>query len=765
MRKAIFSCVKVRMKSSFVITAFLLVFGFLAEARAAGPTTVAYDPGGGIATQILTRDNSPYVISGGCADNTLRRGKTLAIEAGVVVKFQPPEYCNGGTRPTQILVYGDLFVKGTPADPVVFTSWHDSDAQPAAASSTSPRPQPGDWGRIQLGGTAADSQVSIEYAEFRYGGGNVSAMLVASSPAPKTLFLDHLEFASSSSYGITTYVPLAIHHSRFYGHALGAINADPAPGAVPAQTVRGENNWWGHASGPSASSNPGGRGQRFTGNVSYRPWLGQGTVPEPVIIIPGILGTELKKAGELIWPNVGRMLFDRGDDFMDVLKMKDNGDPSDSGVEPGRGIRSYEIGPKTVSDYLDSLMAEFSAAGYVENESLFVFPYDWRVDARITAQGLKDRIDDILAESGAARVDLVAHSLGGIIAKSYLYAHPDAPVDAAVFAGTPHWGAPEAAKTLLWGDDLGMRFIIPFLSPKKIGEISRTMPSVYQLLPSAAYTDRFGSYLVDETKNKTFSAAESQSWLVSQGLKKPFFDFAAALHTPEFDAFAPEGARTYSLSGCARPTVGQIIKKNSAAKKSVYAVNFVAGDGTVPVGSSDALAKAENFYVPGAAHRRLLSQAPLRRLAVDLVSGSYRPEDLPDTIRRHAAGCSLGGRLLAAAGPAIVHVYAPDGSHAGPNDAGGMDYLEDVAYASVPQSTAVFLPENNAGYTVEIAGSETGTVDLKVSEVGFRDYQNRFLSRAAGGPRDNRTFSRRPFRRFGFDCWGLRGGGGHNSRA
>lgn len=49
-------------------------------------------------------------------------------------------------------------------------------------------------------------------------------------------------------------------------------------------TVKAERNWWGHQSGPTITSNPGGSGQPVVGEVDFAPWLCEGTDSQPDVI-------------------------------------------------------------------------------------------------------------------------------------------------------------------------------------------------------------------------------------------------------------------------------------------------------------------------------------------------------------------------------------------------------------------------------------------------------------------------------------------------
>lgn len=125
--------------------------------------------------------------------------------------------------------------------------------------------------------------------------------------------------------------------------------------------------------------------------------------PEPVIIVPGIMGS---------WNISGH----------------------------------WQIDP--IFHTYDNLMEALIAAGYKESSliedkpTLFTFPYDWRQDNNITAGLLKERIQQVKEISGRDKVDIIAHSMGGLVARSYIEdSDYQNDIDQVIFLGTPHMGA------------------------------------------------------------------------------------------------------------------------------------------------------------------------------------------------------------------------------------------------------------------------------------------------------------------------------------
>jgi len=123
-----------------------------------------------------------------------------------------------------------------------------------------------------------------------------------------------------------------------------------------------------------------------------------------------------------------------------------------------------------------------------------VFDYDWRRDLQRTAADLDLLIESIRADHGdpELRVDIVAHSMGGLIARYFLrYGGADvlndnelaptmygaAKVRRAILLGTPNLGTVDAIRALIQGRRLGLRTIDP--------ETLASMPSMFQLFPHA----------------------------------------------------------------------------------------------------------------------------------------------------------------------------------------------------------------------------------------------------------------------------------------
>ena len=200
----------------------------------------------------------------------------------------------------------------------------------------------------------------------------------------------------------------------------------------------------------------------------------QASSTKVLIYIPGITGTELRNPDDpddYYWPSVNDL---------DEL---DYSNDLDTGGLLGWSTSEYKRGVFNV--YGD-------AEEYFEDEGYEVlpFPYDWRDDNADTADELADFIQDVKDEYNVSKVDIVAHSMGGLVAKRYILDHKNShSVRRFVSIGTPYFGSPESFLNL----QSGMRK----LGIKAVDEdIIRTIPAVYQLLPNKSFFNVYNTAYV-----------------------------------------------------------------------------------------------------------------------------------------------------------------------------------------------------------------------------------------------------------------------------
>lgn len=203
----------------------------------------------------------------------------------------------------------------------------------------------------------------------------------------------------------------------------------------------------------------------------------------PVIVIPGITASDLEDDYPLRTDTIWSMVFNK--EYEKISLHPD--DLRYEAIEPARVFpgRIFEI----YNDLIKALRHELSPRAD-RPTPVFAFPYDWRADIRITAQRLGAFVEEVLARTrllkhyaGAEnlRVDLVGHSMGGLVISEYLSQFQGrARAGKVVTIGTPFLGAVEAVVKIT----TGMSLLSGDAPTERERETARVTPAVYQLLPS-----------------------------------------------------------------------------------------------------------------------------------------------------------------------------------------------------------------------------------------------------------------------------------------
>jgi len=92
--------------------------------------------------------------------------------------------------------------------------------------------------------------------------------------------------------------------------------------------------------------------------------------------------------------------------------------------------------------YVNNGAVWFFTGRALEAQGYRVFTIDQPPFASIDTMGVRlaERVNDVLARTGASRLTLVAHSMGGLICRAYLRSHGGTRIDRLVTMGSPHHG-------------------------------------------------------------------------------------------------------------------------------------------------------------------------------------------------------------------------------------------------------------------------------------------------------------------------------------
>jgi pimeloyl-ACP methyl ester carboxylesterase len=234
------------------------------------------------------------------------------------------------------------------------------------------------------------------------------------------------------------------------------------------------------------------------GSLALAPWsraLGaESRVKDLIILLPGITGSVLQKNKKDVWAvtteSVGGALTTFGRN-LEGLELKE--DPQD--VEDlGDGVVATGLFPDVhlipgfwKIDGYGSVRAALSQRLKLDGAQNYIeFPYDWRRDNRVAARKLARLVPAWLAQwkkvsgNDDAKVVLIAHSMGGLVARYYLeclegwrYARK------LITFGTPYRGSLNAL------DFLSNGYVKTFagFNVADLSALMRSFTSVYQLLP------------------------------------------------------------------------------------------------------------------------------------------------------------------------------------------------------------------------------------------------------------------------------------------
>jgi len=456
----------------------------------------------------------------------------------------------------------------------------------------------------------------------------------------------------------------------------------------------------------------------------------------PILFVPGLLGTRAYQYNKEIWPNALRIVFDGDDNFLDVLELDSYFNSSNLNLEFREVIKTEPL-----LDYSQGLINEFKNRGYAaddgqEGQNFFTFPYDWRYgvtgknpDGKTNSDLLKEKIDQLAQNSPNGKVHVIAHSLGGLVAKKYIVDNPDSKIGKMIFVGVPNLGSPDAIQTLLSGND----FKIPGLNPEEMRKISYNMPAAYDLLAGKNYYDHVGSYLGLLTQStdmsrmdyRTLNHEDSQLYLRSR-LNKNGLVASGALRTAEFDFYdvRPRVTAAYNIVGCKSKTLLYASGNTPGLPPSSQPRPIISGDDTVPFESGDSIPidNDKAFYLPLAEHGKMPSNESIRKMILAIIEGTSVPQKIISraTLQSNISLCQLDGVAYEAKSPLDITVTDPTGKILlGVDSDGNIRYeIPGASYENIDGHKYVYLPSEYDGlYDVNLKGTGTGTFTFIKKEI------------------------------------------------
>ncbi|HKQ78425.1 MAG TPA: hypothetical protein VJ810_32290 [Blastocatellia bacterium] len=242
------------------------------------------------------------------------------------------------------------------------------------------------------------------------------------------------------------------------------------------------------------------------------PLVAKQTGKAPIIIIPGIMGSELinQKTGEKLWPE----LFPRDREALALpvtsTTLSENRDDvvASKVIESAQLIKFIpEIGVygalfKALENHGGYRRGDIEAPPVDgDHDTYYLFAYDWRRDNVESARNLAAKIEEIKRRTNKPdlRFNIIAHSMGGLIARYFaMYGGRDVlgderpqpdwsgaqSINCLALIGTPNAGSMDALRSLIYGYSITEADKPRINIFRSLGRTTIfTVASVYQILP------------------------------------------------------------------------------------------------------------------------------------------------------------------------------------------------------------------------------------------------------------------------------------------
>jgi pimeloyl-ACP methyl ester carboxylesterase len=312
------------------------------------------------------------------------------------------------------------------------------------------------------------------------------------------------------------------------------------------------------------------------------------TMKDLLVVLPGIMGSTLTRNDKEIFgfsSSIIRNLLSLGRNVeqLELPSGIGHDDPKD-GVVASRLLPTPNVFPRfwKVDGYgtlIDFLERRFTLTRPTRDQpgNFIEFPYDWRLSNALNGQRLADTVVPELerwrkhSKNADAKLILICHSMGGLVARWFLEVLGGREFARTLITiGTPYRGSVNALEVLVNGYSPFGRF------GAKLDRLVRSLPSVYQLLPSYDCLD-VGDGQYQNVAAVSLPNVDDAS--VKEGI---------SLHHRLSEDVVPNGGyQTFAIKGIAQPT-NQSARLSSGRIETLreFKGRDFSGDGTVPRPSS-----------------------------------------------------------------------------------------------------------------------------------------------------------------------------------
>ena len=503
-----------------------------------------------------------------------------------------------------------------------------------------------------------------------------------------------------------------------------------------------------------------------------------------VLFLPGIQASRLY-AGENIEVSGFRNDIEQGDRLWETvsnneiaaLAMTESGETVNQIYTKDviEEVTGSTLGANIYKSFLDLLQELKDDGVIVEYVPL---AYDWRrsvfdvatkpVQYEDETKRLKDELLRLAENSHTEKVTIITHSNGGWVAKALLETYGDAElagkVDKLVMIGTPQLGTPEGLLALLHGRVLNG--IADFItSDSIIRDVIRNMPGTYTLLPSERYfsevaeqplvtsddsnvTAPIRAYgdISNPTELEAFLLDTEDTFSNDPGINEPQSLNPALFSSANSERFlldnwqAPEGVEVYEVVGTGLPTltgidyhrfacVAVFCANNEIIKPSLLFSND--GDATVVAGSAQGydgdkttavinLQEASEFLRVNRNHANLTETSAIQTFVQSVIEYPYTADAV--TIPEFTE-VSTRYTIVSTHSPVQPRIVTNDGRVVGFVDETLHTDIIGSQYIELAGSVYLIVPQDEADFTIEVSGTDTGVFTLQIEELSVKNEQ------------------------------------------
>lgn len=425
-------------------------------------------------------------------------------------------------------------------------------------------------------------------------------------------------------------------------------------------------------------------------------------------------------------------------------------------------------------------------------------PYDWRLDfSTLLSNGRADvtgrinynlppepgqdpyilgRLKYLAAHSKTGKVTIIAHSMGGLVAKALMQRLGPTTtlqlIDKVVLVASPQAGTPSAIASLLHGKDLALPSqLFQLMNAVTARELVNFMPSAYALIPSRDYftyvddpvvtfdpatvpfwSARYGSIIHSQDRLHPFLAdsfmrvaSTSDVLAYPAQLSDTLLSAAETLHQSIDSWTPPSGVEVVQIAGWGIPTTLKGLDYASTTEGfSVVASTTIDGDGTVVVPSALWMHQGSgvrDYWLDLASynnsllnrlvtvggtngllpynHSSIFQATPLQQVLNDILTGVPIDPSHYGGYITDSAPASTGVRLrFTLHSPLTLDLYDSEGRHTGiSTTTGELEEQIPGAYYDEVAGVKYLYTDASSRATIAMRGYAPGTFTFKVDEL------------------------------------------------